>query len=96
MCSPVCVTDTSSPAFANFAQVTLVAITSTLSTSSQTDDDPTPSCLALLNLMAYRIGQSRKVANEKKADSVPFEVFVACHLAFRHALSTRGKFDAST
>lgn len=72
---------------AAFCQSTLAVLVATLSTSHAPDSKALRTCLAMLNLMSFRIARLRTVSDPKKLSTLPFETLIACHLTFRQALS---------
>lgn len=73
--------------YSTFAQQVLGTLLSQTTTSTK-DDRTLKTCLAMLDLLAFRIARLRTISDIVKISTVPFETFVACHLAFRQALSS--------
>lgn len=76
--------------YSTFAQQILAALLSqTTGNEAPAKDARTlKTCLAMLDLLAFRIARLRTISDSVKISTVPFETFVACHLAFRQALTS--------
>ena len=69
----------------------LAAVLGQLSTTAAHNAQSLKTCLATLDLLSFRIARLRSLSDQLKLSTVPFETFVACHLAFRQALSGIGE-----
>ncbi|SCV70426.1 BQ2448_1820 [Microbotryum intermedium] len=89
--------------YAAFAQAALGATVSHVvggqATTATAESDVAVTCLAIAELLAFRIGRTRVMSKDVKVSSVPFETLVACHLAFHEHLpkiaSITSALDAS-
>lgn len=77
----------------NFMQSVLARLVPAITTpDSPTSLSSSPlvvqSCLAMLDLLGYRIVRLRSISDVTKVSTLPFEMFVACHLSFRRALQS--------
>ncbi|KAK4698573.1 nucleolar pre-ribosomal-associated protein 2, partial [Phenoliferia sp. Uapishka_3] len=78
-------------AFAAFAQSilgTLVTLTTSSASTLDAQPDSLRTCLAMLDLLGFRIARLRELSDPAKHSTLPFETFLACHLAFRQGLRT--------
>ncbi|KAL8287505.1 hypothetical protein RQP46_003363 [Phenoliferia psychrophenolica] len=74
--------------FAAFAQAALGVLVDHAAHPERLEVQPNSlrTCLAMLDLLGFRIARLRALSDPKKHATGPFETFLACHLAFRQGL----------
>lgn len=78
--------------YSTFAQQILAALLAQITSNSSSAHNARTlrTSLAMLDLLAFRMARLRSISDTLKLSTVPFETFIACHLAFRQALATVG------